>query len=211
MSNPKSSIEIERKFEVDPHVSLPSLVGVANITQSESAGVHQLEAAYFDTADFALAATGRALRYRSGGHDSGWHVKHRTPAGMRETQWPSEGELQGIHSRMVPDEVRDSLREVIAENSLDVIATISTQRTTHLLFVAEQIEPIAEVADDLVTTMDSQTQTERTWREWEVELLVEMSHEVGEELLDALEVALIAAGAQPSSIAAKLQRALGEG
>lgn len=211
MSNAKSSIEIERKFEVDRLTALPRLVGVADVVRSESAGVHQLEAAYFDTEGFALAATGRALRYRSGGHDSGWHVKHRTPAGMRETQWPSEGELQGIQALVVPEEVREYLRDAIADDSLHVIATISTQRTTHLLFVAGQSEPIAEVADDLVTTVDMQTQTERSWREWEVELLVEMSHTAGEALLDALEHVLVAAGAQPSSIAAKLQRALGQG
>lgn len=209
MSNPKTSVEVERKFEVDPLIALPSLVGVADIVRSEPAGVHQLEAAYFDTADFALAATGRALRYRRGGHDSGWHVKHRTPAGMLETQWSSQGDLQGIHSITVPETVRDSVRDAIADESLQVIATISAHRTTHLLFLTDQSEPVAEIADDLVTTVDAKTQTKRSWREWEVELLVELSQQAGNAFLNAVERALIAAGASPSRAASKLHRALG--
>lgn len=211
MRNPKTSLEIERKYEVPAQTELPNLVDIAAITRVEHTGVHQLDAAYFDTSDFALAANGRALRFRSGGHDSGWHVKHRTEAGMRETQWPSEGDVQNIHSLKVPAQVQDSVRDVIADVPMHMIATISTHRTTTLLFREGEREAIAEVADDLVTTVDARTSTERSWREWEVELVTELSPEEANTFFAAVESALLAAGAQPSKIAAKLQRALGHG
>lgn len=211
MAEPKTSIEIERKFEVDTNTQLPTLIGVANIVRAESAGIAHLEAAYFDTAEFALAATGRALRFRTGGHDSGWHIKHRTAEGMRETQWPGEGERVNIHSLEVPRAVREHLDDVLGEGDLRVIATITTQRTTTLLYRVDESEPIAEIADDLVTTVDSRTDIERSWREWEVELLGELSPAAAEVFLDAVQQALVVSGAQPSAIAAKLQRALGQG
>lgn len=209
MSDPKSSIEVERKYEVAAQTELPSLIGVAAITRIEHTGEHQLEAAYFDTTDFALAETGRALRFRRGGHDGGWHVKHRTAAGMRETQWPASGTEQSIQSLVVPPQVLDYLHDVIADQVVHVIATISTKRTTSLFFRAGQSEPVAELADDLVTTVDSGTSTQRSWREWEIELQCELSANEADEFLDAVEQAIINAGAQPSKIAAKLQRALG--
>lgn len=211
MAEPRTSIEIERKFEVDADTQLPPLIAVANIVRAEPAGVAHLEAAYFDTAEFALAATGRALRFRAGGHDGGWHIKHRTAEGMRETQWPGEGEGVSIHSLEVPHEVREHLEDVLGQTDLRVIATITTQRTTTLLYRADESEPIAEIADDLVTTVDSRTEIERSWREWEVELLGDLSSSAAEAFLDAVQQALVAAGAQPSAIAAKLQRALGQG
>lgn len=210
MPTPKTSIEIERKYEVPAQTEVPHLVGTAEIIRVEHTGLHQLDATYFDTSDFALAATGRALRFRSGGHDSGWHVKHRTEAGMRETQWPSEGVVQSIHSLSVPAPVQDYLREIIADAAVHVIATISTQRSTSLLYRDGEREAIAELADDLVTTVDARTWTERSWREWEVELVTELSPDEANKFLTAVERELLAAGAQPSKISAKLQRALGQ-
>ena len=69
---------------------------------------------------------------------------------------------------------------------------------------------IVEIADDEVNTVDVRTEVRRSWREWEAELLVELAPETATVVMDALEEVLVAAGAQPSTIDAKLQRALGQ-
>lgn len=208
---PETNLEIERKYEVDATVTVPDLVGVADITRVVEGGTHDLRAQYFDTADFDLAQRFCALRHRIGGNDAGWHVKVRTPEGVEETNWPtSTDDLDGTPAS-IPDSVREALGEFIADAPLAPIATISTQRTTVLFFRGEQAQPIAELADDLVTTVDARTQTQRSWREWEVELLGEWSPAEAEAFFAEVQQVLMKAGAEPSSLHAKLQRALGQG
>lgn len=205
MDEPTQSLEIERKFEVAPDTLLPNLLEVDSIVNCEEGCEFHLRAEYFDTPDLTLARSGRALRHRTGGHDSGWHVKHRTTDGVQETQWSShEAQTQGI-----PAAVLAFVSEFCDASLLDVIATISTVRRTTLLFKVNTEHPLAEVADDEVTATNVLSGTTQHWREWEVELLQPSRVDEGERFLDEIQRALESAGAVLSQHSSKLQRALG--
>nr|WP_284291446.1 CHAD domain-containing protein [Angustibacter aerolatus] len=82
------------------------------------------------------------------------------------------------------------------------MTTISTRRTLRTLLDAEG-RTLAEVCDDVVTTTGPRG--DQAWREWEVEL----GPHGDTALLDAVEVLLLAAGAQVSDTPSKQARALG--
>lgn len=203
VDEPRSSLERERKFEVSNDIALPELLGIAGVIQV-SKHHHALLAHYFDTTELILAKHGRVLRHRSGGHDSGWHVKQRTPEGVRETQWSAASD----DVENIPHPVLSAVTDLVAEDQLRIIATISTQRTARMLYLAGEQHPAAEVADDRVTSVDLRTGLQREWREWEVELLNATQGYDGEALLDGIELALVAAGAVSAADDSKLQRAL---
>lgn len=216
VASAKTSLEIERKYEAAAHLSVPNLVGVSGITSVAVQPGVQLEARYFDTAELDLAQRVCALRYRTGGKDAGWHLKARVAEGVRETQWPlpamdaSDAAIEQGGAAL-PQPVRAAILDFIDDKPLEVIATISTERAIHLLFSAEAEQPIAELADDIVTTTDARTGRIQRWREWEVELLGEWDAEDAETFFAEVERAIITVGAEPSKLKAKLQRALGQG
>jgi len=204
VDEPASSLERERKFEVPHDITVPELLGIAGVHRVSQPQHHELLAHYFDTTELTLARHGRVLRHRFGGHDSGWHVKQRTAKGVRETQWPAASDV--VES--IPQAVLSAVTDLVSEDQLQVIATISTQRTARLLYLTDQSEPVAEIADDRVTTVDRRTGQQRHWREWEVELLNTTQDDDGEAFLDLIEDELVAAGAVASADNSKLQRAL---
>ena len=204
VDEPTSSLERERKFDVPDHLTIPDLRGVAGVIRVSAPQDHELVAQYIDSDELTLARNGRALRHRSGGHDSGWHVKQRTPEGVHETQWSApSADIQSI-----PQAVLDAVTDIVPGDELRIIATISTKRTTRLLYLADHGHPVAEIADDRVTSIDLRTGKQRSWREWEVELLNIAQGSDGEAVLDQFAVALRAAGAAASTDDSKLQRAL---
>ncbi|WP_396657895.1 CYTH domain-containing protein [Microbacterium sp.] len=203
-SEPARSVEVELKFDVDADTALPELgelPGVAVVTAGE---VRDLDARYYDTAEFALAHRGFALRRRTGGPDAGWHLKGPLRAGGRtETQWPlgEPGE--------VPAAVREELARVVDASlpALQPIARIRNRR------VAVQLRDaaggmLAEFADDHVLARDERTRMERRWREWEFELGPAAPAD-RRPLFEAFARSAAAAGARPASSASKLARALG--
>lgn len=200
-----SLVEIERKYDVDGSVLVPDLVGVGPITAVTGPETADLAAIYYDTGEYHLARAKVALRRRTGGADAGWHLKLPADEGRTELQWPLDGA-----TATVPDAVAQQVEEITAGHELIAIASIRNSRKTTLLFDAAGIA-IAEVCDDAVAASDLVANVDRAWREWEVELkpCEGTSEKDRTSLLETIEVAILAAGAHPSSSSSKLARALG--
>ncbi|WP_344792347.1 CYTH domain-containing protein [Gryllotalpicola daejeonensis] len=205
-------VEIERKYDVDSAARMPSLIGAGRVASADEADAFDLDATYFDTPELTLAGQRVAVRRRVGGHDAGWHIKWPPLAeGRREQQFPL-GEGEGAE---LPAEVRAALGGLVGDSPLVPIARVQNHRVATVLRDADG-EALVELADDHVVATDLRsgaTQgTERRWQEWEVELLPGGSAGEASDraaLLDAIEVRLVAAGAQPPSSGSKLARALG--
>ncbi|WP_029150794.1 CYTH domain-containing protein [Microbacterium indicum] len=196
------SVEIERKFDVEPGTPLPdwtAVPGVASVTPGEA---RHLDALYLDTPAGDFAAAGVALRRRTGGPDAGWHVKGPLVDGARvELHWPL-GDADEI-----PAEALGELAQWGDTASLEPLARIVNDRTAYELLDADG-GVIAEFVDDHVATSDLRGGSERAWHEWEVELGAAAPADV-DAFFDAVERAALAAGATAPSSASKLARALG--
>lgn len=194
------SFEIERKYEVDATVSLPTAQAFqAAGFEALSPEVHQLHAIYFDTPAADLARQRLALRVRRGGKDAGWHLKQKGTDGARELLWPAAEEM--------PSEVLAELRRWIGDAvaGLAPLAELRTERTVVVLRDSTGREAV-ELADDRVTALDHRTGIRRAWREWEAEVLGNVPGEV----LSLVEPVLLSAGAVPSPSPAKIARATGQ-
>jgi inorganic triphosphatase YgiF len=202
-SEPSRSVEIELKFDVDDDTPLPdwtALPGVASVGDPE---LRDLDARYLDTAEFALASAGYALRRRSGGPDAGWHIKGpRIGGGRTELHWP----LGDADDEDVPDAVRAAVATV-TDADLTPIARILNTRTAYALRSLDG-QLVAEFVDDHVTATDARTGVVRTWREWEIELGPAASADP-RAFFAAVETAVLAAGGRAAASASKLARALG--
>ena len=202
-SEPSRSVEIELKFDADDETPLPdwsALPGVAAVGPPE---LRELDARYFDTAEYALASAGYALRRRSGGPDAGWHIKGpRIGGGRTEQHWP----LGGHDDEHVPDAVRAAVASV-TDDELRLIARILNTRTAYALRAPDG-ELVAEFVDDHVTATDARTEVVRTWREWEIELGPAASADP-RVFFAAVEKAVLAAGGRAAASDSKLARALG--
>lgn len=202
-------VEIERKYDVDPDTALPELHEVDGVAKVERPEAARLEATYFDTRELSLVGAGITLRRRVGGDDQGWHLKLPGASDSERTELHLPL-ARGI--RTVPHELRSLLRGVAGiadDDTLRAVARLRTTRTTRLLRDADG-RALAEVCDDEVEarvfrTVDHDEAREHRWREWEVELA-----DGDETVLDAVEQALLAAGATPAEHSSKLRRALGE-
>lgn len=194
MSDPIESVEVERKYEVTVDAVLPHDFAAAGL-RADPSETHRLEARYFDTAGGALAQQRVAVRRRRGGKDEGWHMKRKGDGGNRELLWP------------LTDEIPRSLRDEIArltDQPILPLADLSTSRTVLRLRDASGAE-VVEIADDRVLAVHHETGIRRAWREWEAELMPGADPAV----LDAVEVELRGAGAEPSPNPAKIARASG--
>jgi len=197
------SVEVEPKFDADDGTPLPdwaALPGVASVGPPEQ---RDLDARYYDTPEFALAAAGYAIRRRSGGPDAGWLIKGpRVGGGRTELGWP----LGEPDDEPVPAAVRAAVASV-TDADLRLIARILNTRTAHALLSA-QGGVVAEFVDDRVTATDVRTGVVRTWREWEIELGGAAPADP-REFFAAVEKAVLAAGGRAAASASKLARALG--
>ena len=205
-------LEIERKFDVSIEFTIPGLAGVPGCAAASEPVTYHLSATYYDTPGNRLAASKITLRRRTGGPDEGWHLK--LPAGLharREIHAPLAAGDEG----QVPDELAARVTEVTGGLPLAPIAFLHTERTVvTLLDTAGQ--PLAEVADDVVTarragsaTKDSATKDNEPlrWREVEVEV-PEDSADTRLALAGTARL-LLAAGAIPAPKESKLARVLG--
>lgn len=188
------SLEIERKYEVDPDAALPTDFTEAGLRAADPVRF-ELTATYFDTPDGQLARRLIAVRHREGGSDAGWHLKSKGDGGAREVHWPPAGEM--------PEGLR---AEIAAETGDEVVplAELRTSRTVVALRDAGDAQ-VVELADDLVLATHHATGVRRAWREWEAELAAGADPA----LLDAIDPVLCAAGAAPSANPAKIVRATG--
>lgn len=198
--DPAGHLEIEHKYDVEDTTPLPGLKDIPGVARVAEPVRHRLEAVYFDTPTLALAARRISLRRRTGGSDSGWHLK--LPAGQatrREIHAPLG---QPEH---VPPELLAHLFVHTRGARLAPVVRLATERTTYRLY-GPGGEHLADFADDKVQAQSpDQTGTEVSWREWELELV----H--GDPALFAAAADTLGdTGAVPSRHASKLARALGE-
>ncbi len=195
--------EIELKFDADEGFVLPDLADLPGVAEVPPAQVHDLEAVYYDTADYRLAVNRHTLRRRTGGHDAGWHLKRPRSDGFRDELQEPLGE---------PDTVPEALRRLVEVytrgRELVPAVRLSTRRTaTELRDAGGAV--LAEIAQDDVTAdlpaVDGRDGEVRRWSEVEAEL---MGGDLA--LLEAVRNRLLAAGAHVSDAPSKLRRALGD-
>lgn len=200
-TEPSRSVEIELKFDVDADTPLPDWSSVPGVAAVAAPELRELDARYLDTAEFALAGAGYALRRRTGGPDEGWHIKGPRVGDARvELHWPLGDDEE------VPDAVRAALAQV-TDAALSPLARIRNTRTAyHLLDAAGGV--IAEFVDDHVTATDARTGVERAWREWELELGAAAPPDPAAFFAAARE-AVLAAGGRAAASESKLARTLG--
>lgn len=196
------SVEVELKFDVEDATPLPDWAALPGVAFVGSGEERDLDATYLDTAEFALATAGYALRRRTGGPDAGWHLKGPKVGGARvELGWPL-----GAADEPIPDAVHDELAP-LTDAELHPIARIENARTAYALRDADG-GMVAEFVDDRVRATDLRTGAVRTWREWEVELGPAAPADP-RAFFTAVERAVHAAGGRAAASASKLARALG--
>lgn len=211
-------LETEKKYDVDTDAALPALHEIPGVERVGEPSDADLEAVYFDTDDFILAARRITLRRRTGGVDAGWHLK--LPAESDTESAAESGTDSGaeqaprqrreIHAPLgqaavVPGELLAYLHVYLRGAEPVPAARLKTRRTTHALYGQDGVH-LADFADDRVEaeTLGGASRKQE-WREWELELV----H--GEpDLFAAAAAALAETGARPAAHASKLARARGE-
>ena len=198
--------EIERKYDADDDLTLPDLAGVPGVSAALEPVEHKLVATYFDTAELSLAAARSTLRRRTGGEDSGWHLKLPLPNGDRqEVRSPL-----GRATKTVPSALLGPVRAIVRDHDLVPVARVSTTRVAHRL-VGSAGTVLAEVCDDRVTAQALHPEGPVLgWRELEVELVDADPGDGGRELLALIGARLEEAGARPAAGPSKLARVLGD-
>ena len=199
-------LETEQKYDADADFILPDLTGLEGRAKATGRQRYYLSATYFDTEELDLIKNRITLRRRVGGPDEGWHLKLPVRKDTRqEVRTPlSEGD-----NGTVPARLAAQVTDITAGRPLHPIAILDTERTVVTL-TGQAGEPLAEVADDLVTAirLDEPRAEPMRWREIEVEAAE--GAKVGG-LLEAAGQALREAGARRSPSASKLGRLLGTG
>jgi CHAD domain-containing protein len=190
--------EQEDKFEVDSDWVMPQLAELLPDGGNLDHEVRKLDNTYFDTPGAGLRLFGITLRRRVGGSETGWQLK--VPSGTARTELQS-----GSRAKTLPTGLADGVEGLLAGESLDPVAAMTTTRTAYRLLNADG-ELVLEVADDQVEsgTPDGETAL-HSWREIEVEL-----GPAGKKKdLKRARKLLQDAGASPSTSRTKLDRALG--
>jgi inorganic triphosphatase YgiF len=199
-------LETEQKYDAAADFVLPDLSGLDGRAKATGRHRYYLSATYFDTEDLDLIKNRVTLRRRVGGPDEGWHLKLPVRQDTRqEVRLP----LSAGEAGTVPAPLAAQVEEITAGRPLHPIAILDTERTVVAL-TGQADEPLAEVADDLVTArrLDEPGAEPMTWREIEVEA-AEGAEVAG--LMEAAGQALREAGARRSASASKLGRLLGTG
>jgi len=199
-------LETEQKYDAAADFVLPDLSGLDGRAKATGRHRYYLSATYFDTEDLALIKNRVTLRRRVGGPDEGWHLK--LPV-RKDTRQEVRLPLSAGEAGTVPAQLAAQVEDITAGRPLHPIAILDTERTVVTL-TGQADEPLAEVADDLVTArrLDVPGAEPMTWREIEVEA-AEGAEVAG--LLEAAGQALREAGARRSASASKLGRLLGTG
>ncbi|HLM05680.1 MAG TPA: CYTH and CHAD domain-containing protein [Blastococcus sp.] len=196
-------LEVERKFDVDPHFVLPELAGLPGVSAVDGPVEHQLSAVYHDSSDLRLLRARVTLRRRTGGADAGWHLKLPAGSARRELHAPL-----GRAVRKPPAGFLAPVAGILRGSAPGPVAALETRRTVTTLRDAGG-RALAEVADDNVTATvpaaagAGEPAEVHAWREVEVELVHGDEH-----LLAAVGELLAAAGARPSDSASKVGRVL---
>ena len=206
-NSPGEHLETEQKYDADADFVLPDLAGLGGSAKATRPHRYFLSATYFDTDDFDLSKNRITLRRRVGGTDEGWHLKRPVRQDTRKELRVPLDEGAPSDAGTVPATLAAQVEEITAGQPLRAIAILDTERTVVTL-TGPAGEPMAEVADDLVTAtrLSAPSSDPLTWREIEVELTGPAPG-----LLEAAGQALRQAGARRSSSSSKLGRLLGAG
>lgn len=140
---------VEDTFRVHADFSLPALDGSGCGVLGPV--VRSTVDAFVDTSDLRLSRHGITLRRRSGDGTTGWRLapgQVGEAVGVGPVDNPSDGATP-------PDRLTDLVLAFVRGAPLGVRATVSTRRSTYRLVGADG-EPVAEVRDDLVETVDAQ-------------------------------------------------------
>ncbi|MCS0638099.1 CYTH and CHAD domain-containing protein [Streptomyces sp. LP05-1] len=235
---PAAGHEVERKYAAGPGTRLPDLTEVKGVARSESRGVTELDAVYYDTADLRLAAAGITLRRRTGGADAGWHLKLPVAPDTREELTvpldaaPGPAEAPGAAGATGPAgspeasgaagppelsaEVPGALAALVRARTrgaplVPVVRLLSSRDLRRLS--GRKGGPRAELSTDTVVaerlTGGRRTGKGRPTAEW-TEIEVELARDADPALLGALDKRLREAGLRPAAAPSKLARALTE-
>ncbi|MFE7747802.1 CHAD domain-containing protein [Streptomyces sp. NPDC057428] len=196
-----SKREVERKYEATPETRLPDLTRAAGVSSVVHRGLSELDAVYYDTEDFALAAGSLTLRRRTGGGDAGWHLKFPVSADVRdEIRAPLGDDLPAEFAGLLRSRVRNA-------KVVPVVRILSARDVHHLL--DEDGALLAELSVDEVLAERLTEEGRGTTSAW-TELEVELADDVDPAVLDAVERRLRKAGVHSSASPSKLARALAE-
>ncbi|MFG6477094.1 CYTH domain-containing protein [Microbacterium sp. P06] len=204
-SEPRRSIEVERKYDVVADTELPDWSALPGVARVGSPELRELDARYFDSAELDLARARVAVRRREGGPDAGWHVKASAAEGRSEWGWP----LDAGEESAVPAAIEEAVAEW-ARPPFTPLARIRNTRTAYALLDTDGGE-VAEFVDDRVRGRAERTGAETSWREWEVELgpAAPTSEADREAFFAAVDAAVAAVGGRPAASESKLGRVLG--
>lgn len=196
MSEPTVVREVESKFAVDDDFRMPDMTlsgGRSVLIQSPVT----LTAEYYDTDDVRLARFGATLRRRTGGSDSGWHLKLPQAEGVRdEVRLP----LAAGRSGSVPPALASLVLGMTRGSTLEPRATQRTRRTATTISKRERGVDL-EVVDDRVSLTGGPLDAHK-YREVEVEVQ-------GDDALLSIVVDLLyGAGAKPATSSSKGVRAV---
>jgi CHAD domain-containing protein len=203
MTEPTSSTEVERKLTVPPDFSLEhvvhSLAALAPVTEVRAERRRNLVAVYYDTDDFRLSRSQITLRRRTGGPDSGWHLKLPSEGSNGDGTTEIAMPLRAGRHGQVPTALADL---VVAVTGTGPLVPLARQETTRVpLTVIADGDKAVELVDDTVVITDG-AQAGVSYREVEVEVLDRP------ELLEPVVGVLAEAGAERSSSKSKGIRAL---
>ncbi|MFD6278436.1 CHAD domain-containing protein [Streptomyces sp. NPDC060209] len=196
-----SKREVERKYEATPETRLPDLTRAAGVSAVVHRGLSELDAVYYDTEDFRLAADSLTLRRRTGGDDAGWHLKIPVSAGVRD-------EIQAPLTDALPPALGELLRSRVRKAPVTPVVRILSARDVHHL-LDEDGTLLAELSIDEVLAERLTEEGHGTTSAW-TEMEVELADDGDPALLDAVERRLRKAGVRPSAAPSKLSRALAE-
>ena len=214
-SGPQRHVEVERKFDVGPDGVTPRFDGLAAVGRVERQPTQELDAVYFDTAGHELALRRITLRRRTGGPDSGWHLKLPAGADTRNEIRVPLGATDAPGETEPPEELVDVVRAIARDRPLVPVARISTVRDVTMLFGTDDAR-LAEFCDDEVTARafdhsDGAAGPDQRWHEWELELVAGNGTKSDARLLDQLGHRLLDAGGSPAGHGSKLARVLDTG
>lgn len=194
--------ETAQTFDVSAEAALPSLDAVDRVAWAGQPITEELEATFFDTDEFSLAAEGIEIRRQTGDDDPGWHVKLPISEGHHNVRLPLSRAV-----RTVPKELRTAVLAFERDRPLRAVARVGTDRTVHQLLDSDG-GLVAEIYDDEVTAEvlggpDEET-TPQVWRSWQLQPV-----EAESALLAAVTDVLLESGARRVGAGSQLVRALG--
>jgi CHAD domain-containing protein len=190
--------EREDKFEVDPDWVMPQVMRLVPDGGRVDQEVRRLDNTYFDTPDAGLRLFGVTLRRRIGGSETGWQLK--VPNGTARTELQSSS-----RAKKLPAALAKGVAGLLVGENIAPVATVITTRTAYRLLNSSG-ELVLEIADDQVESQPLNGESAlNSWREVEAEL-----GPAGKKKdLKRARKLLLDAGATPSAVRTKLDRALG--